>query len=247
MNLERARIVLCACIILAATSVTAQRYSGHPCMGGDPSLRHKLHSAAVGALSQPMSANGLFDEWSTSMLRPEGLPPESPGPCGKYRVIDPCEKYLVAYHAWRCMYCAGSAMDHLPSTAWAEGVEGDGIGEIVLVKVDITRPVRIWAGLGRSEALFRGNNRPRRVAVFALEGFGGGGKLKFAFHGVRVIGKREAELADVNNYQTLPLPAFSLSPDTRNDRHTFVAVEILSVYRGEKSRDTCISEINNAE
>ncbi len=234
-------------IVLAASALTAQRYEGTPCRAGDPSLKKKILSGTVGDLAEPMSPNGLFDEWSTSMLRPDGKPPESPGRCGKDRSMGPCEKYLALYHGWSCMYGAGSAMDHRPSTAWAEGADGDGIGEIVMVKVDITRPVRIWAGFGRSEKLFRANNRPRRVAVYALEGFGGSGKLMFLFDTIRVIGKHEAELKDVNGYQGLPLPAFRLSPDTRGDRHTFVAVEILSVYRGDTYRDTCISEINNVE
>ncbi len=239
--------LLFAALILAASAVTAQLYEGSPCRAGDPTLKKKIHSGTVGALAEPVSPNALFDEWSTSMLRPEGRAPESPGPCGKYRFNSPCEKYLALYHAWRCMYGAGSAMDHKPSTAWVEGADGDGIGEIVMVKVDITRPVRIWAGFGRSEKLFLANNRPKRVVVYALEGFGGSGKLLFDFNNIRVIGKREAELKDVNAYQELPLPAYRLSPDPRNDRHTFVAVEILSVYRGNNYRDTCISEINNAD
>lgn len=231
--------------ILLAAAATAQIYEGRPCGKGDPSLAGKLHEGKVGAISEPGGKNGLFDAWSTSMLKAEGSPPKSPGPCTKIEPGSRCEDYLMSHHEWTCMYCAGSAMDNNSHTAWIEGAAGDGIGEAVIVKADITRPVRIWAGFGRSEKIFRSNNRPKRVAVYALEGIGGAAQSEFAFADIRVLGRREVELRDLNGYQFLPLPAGTIPP--RENQHTFVAVEILSVYPGEKFKDTCISEINNRD
>jgi hypothetical protein len=238
-------LTILSAFILLTAAVTAQVYEGRPCGNGDPTLAQKLHAGKVGAISEPGGKNGLFDAWSTSMLRAEGTPPKSPGPCAKIEPGSPCENHLMSYHEWTCMYCAASAMDNNPHTAWVEGAAGDGIGEAVMVKADITRPVRIWAGLGRSEKLYRANNRPRRVAVYALEGIGGAAQSEFAFSDIRVLGRREVELRDVNGYQFLPLPAGTIPP--RENQHTFVAVEILSVYPGAKFKDTCISEINNRD
>lgn len=221
----------------------AQFYRGMPCTGGDHSLKQRLGSGRIESLKEPLGPNGLFNAWSTSMLKAEGTPPKSPGRCAEEDPGDACEHYLASYHEWSCMYCAGMAMDNNPATAWVEGAEGDGIGEAVLVKVDIARPVRIWAGFGRSEMVFRANNRPKKVAVYTLEGIGGAAQTYFEFADIKVIARRELELKDMNGYQPLPLPSGKVV--SREQQHTFVAVEILSVYPGEKFKDTCISEINN--
>jgi hypothetical protein len=61
--------------------------------------------------------------------------------------------------------------DGRSSTAWCEGVAGDGVGEIVIGPPLVEeRPVEIWIGYGKSPALFRSNGRPRRVRVHLLGG-----------------------------------------------------------------------------
>ncbi len=243
MRYKAARLIAAAGFLAIALAGWAQLYRGRPCGNGDPALREMLKAGKIGALSEPMVKNGLFDAWSTSMLKAEGVSPKAPGPCGEYAPGDPCEEYTMRLHEWSCMYCARAAMDDNPATAWVEGAEGDGIGEVVIVKADITRPMRIWAGFGRSDKIFSANGRPRRVAVYALEGIGGAAQSEFAYADIRVLGRREVELRDVNGYQFLPLPEGKIPG--RENQHTFVAVEILSVYPGQKHRDTCISEINN--
>ena len=55
-------------------------------------------------------------------------------------------------------------------TGWAEGDEGDGIGVDVVVPqiLDLTKPIRIWAGYGKSPELFVANGRPKRVQLDVL-------------------------------------------------------------------------------
>jgi hypothetical protein len=155
---------------------------------------------------------------------------------------------------WDCQYSAYNLRDGNSSTAWVEGVEGDGIGEVVLVRyIDIAKPVKIWAGYGKSAAVFKANNRPAKVKVYLL-----GSNCSIAsqsnvhYKPLRVASAREIVLQDVNAFQLLLLPPIQKPIKTEPCEYNegaeffyFLAIEILSVYKGTLFHDTCISEIQN--
>lgn len=56
-----------------------------------------------------------------------------------------------------CSYAPLILVDGDQLTGWAEGDEGDGVGVDVVVPqlLDLTQPVRIWAGYGKSPRTLR--------------------------------------------------------------------------------------------
>lgn len=208
------------------------------------SLKRGLKTGDVIPLLDPWY--GYRCAWATSTLAATGKPPALPS----VRPGDePDFEHERAYMEWSCMYAAGQITDGDPSTCWAEGAEGDGIGETVIARVDTGKALEIWAGLGKSEKLYRENGRPRKVNVRVLQASDCEvNQYSTVFRDIRVLAHRTVELRDVNGYQALPLPAFkplksNVSEACLDQITTFVAIEILSVYAGTKYRDTCISEI----
>ena len=151
---------------------------------------------------------------------------------------------------WECQYSSYNLIDGLPSTAWVEGVDGDGIGEVVLVQhIDINKPAIIWAGYGKSDALFKANNRPAKVKVYLLGSSCNtqGTQMSVIFPYFKVAGTKELVLKDVNGFQPLELPAIQDSVRIKGCEQGsffyFLAIEIRSVYKGTRYSDTCISEV----
>lgn len=197
-------------------------------------------------------------KWSSSHLGATGRPPAKPVPVAGQDDDEAGYEYYRKYEAWSCMYSALGAMDGDTATAWSEGKKDEGIGEILIVRVDTTKPVRIWNGLGASENLFRANNRVEKARVWALQAKRvrreiGQYEIGTVFQDITAVGSHEIILRDLNGWQPLPLPArkkLSFESEMADGKPvvsladaTFIAVEILSVYRGSKYNDTCISEI----
>lgn len=125
-------------------------------------------------------------------------------------------------------YEAVQAHDLDYCTAWAEGVQGPGIGESLTYQFANDSPrlhtVRISNGLVTSERLWRANNRVKR--------------LRMDENGVHVA---DLELADGMEDQTFTLPRlFGKRDDDQPMQLTFT---ILEVYPGDQYDDTVISEI----
>ncbi|MCP3795038.1 discoidin domain-containing protein [Paenibacillus sp. CH40] len=115
-------------------------------------------------------------------------------------------------------YAARNIMDGDASTAWCEGVKGDGIGEWVKVdfgSVQELRGFELINGLAKSSNAFQVNNRVKRM------------KLEFS------------------NGQTIMVDNDFLSNEFPNSAiHTsFVKITIEAVEKGSKYHDTCMSEI----
>ncbi|NMB75258.1 MAG: hypothetical protein GYA21_09020 [Myxococcales bacterium] len=231
-----------ALFVLGDFSVAfGQAYEGKPCTTkGNPALAKLEVGQDLGSLDQ--SLTGAFSAWATSTLAASGkMPAATPAPGED----DELNEAAWRRDEWSCMYAADKAFDGKVETAWCEGVKGTGAGEVVLVKVDVSRSISIWTGLGKSPALFAANARPRKVALWVLAAekalahqYGTG------FSGIRVLARGEAELADQNGFQELALPKFELPEGTAA---TFLAIQILSVYPGKRYPDCCISEVVNPE
>ncbi len=202
-------------------------------------------------LAQALAAGELprLDEvdrrsWASSTLAAEGKDPLRGSLPGR---ASGCA--LEAHARWTCRYAAGRAQDGDPRSAWCEGTPDDGVGEVLVARVDTSRPVEILAGLGASRALHAANGRPREVKVYVLQARERStGQCGDTFGRVSVLADHRAVLRDVDGYQPLPLPAAGPAPGGNarsRPEGSFVAVEILSVYPGARHRDTCVSEIRN--
>jgi len=183
--------------------------------------------------------------WATSML----LPSEPPG-------IEP-----EAWEGLSCRHSPAATQDADSATAWCEGVEGDGVGEVLALPWETSlypggserlrnvrtqtlsgrlTGLRIWAGYGRSPALFRANGRPRLLHVSAVhanlaEGPNQIPQYGWAHHNLTVTDLGDVELRDVNGWQEVSFPAVPL------EKLLFLALEIRSLYPGTRYHDTCVS------
>lgn len=234
-------------ILLASVAVAlGQAYEPQPCKA-DADLKAQLAAGTIGHVS-PRGPDYLLVS-ASSLLAPSGArPPDAD-------MDDPeWEEQLKAIDRWTCTYGPTQVVDGDPATAWSEGVDGPGIGEVLIVPLPPgDGPLRIHAGYGKSPERHQENARPRRVEV-ALLGPGWHppvmGELRST---LPVLGRHEVELEDRNGWQPLPLPTWSTPTDWDPERPpgwkietqepAFVAIRVLSVYEGSRWQDTCISEI----
>ncbi|MFC4994596.1 NADase-type glycan-binding domain-containing protein [Rubritalea tangerina] len=106
--------------------------------------------------------------------------------------------------------------------AWSEGVDGDGIGESVeieLSEAQILTDILITNGYSKSETSFKNNNRVKDVTL--------------TINGEKTM---KYKLYDHPFSQKVSLGGYA-KPVKK------LKLEIGSVYRGEKFRDTCLSDI----
>lgn len=208
---------------------------------------------------------------ATSWLPAEGTPPKPV----KYELYCPEENDFMAidefgnrgekdwfeyendrrYDEWAEMYAPGKCFDGKTDTAWCEGAKGDGIGEVVIAKVDVGRPVQIWSGFGKSQSIWEKNNRPKNIEIYILKGEYTGAGVSSINYRITAVAKKALTLADINGWQKLDLdefknyrsenafgnPAYNFSEYD----DSFIAIKILSVYKGSKYNDTLITEIAN--
>lgn len=232
----RSVLVLLAALSAAAAEARAQAQND-PCVrrGGNRVLPRQLRAGAV-----PRVRWSEETPWSWQALATSFRWPELEGPPRGESLEERLERA-----AWSCQYAGKQAWDGRPETAWCEGVAGEGIGETVLAFAE-GEEVGILAGDAGSDSAFAASNRPRRVRVYLLRALEDWGNPMDGadWRRLRVLGRHVVTLADANEFQPLPLPAPRAVARRMDESEThFVAVEILSVYRGAEGRHTCISEI----
>lgn len=118
-------------------------------------------------------------------------------------------------------YGADNLIDGSLANAWCEGVSGYGEGESVTLTLDgsyIVSGMKINAGYQKSLTSYYDNSRPKKIKV----SFSNGKSLTYT-------------LTDVMEKQTID---FGSEIETK-----YVKIEIVSVYKGNKYKDTLISEI----
>ncbi|WP_231503770.1 NADase-type glycan-binding domain-containing protein [Paenibacillus sp. 1-18] len=115
-------------------------------------------------------------------------------------------------------YAARNIMDGDASTAWCEGVKGDGVGEWIKIDFGSMQELKgfeLINGLAKSSNAFQANNRVKRM------------KLEFS--------NGQTMMVD-NNFLSNEFPDGAV--------HTsFVKITIEAVEKGSKYHDTCMSEI----
>ncbi|MDI7219141.1 hypothetical protein QMN07_16715 [Leptospira santarosai] len=214
--------------------------------GKIPSLNLGMAKAFRNAKDADGYEIGFTGDWSTSILAPNVTLPKLP----KEQNFDN-EKLFVKYDNLTCKYSPYYAMDGDPSTAWSEGVDGDGIGEVLLTFVDVRKKIKIWTGYGRSEEIFKNNNRPKDVTLYIFEALNtSDGTISITLQNLVLRGQVEYTLKDENGYQEISLPKVKLigskgTVGNSGDRFTVLGIKINSVYKGEKYQDTLISEVSN--
>ena len=130
----------------------------------------------------------------------------------------------------RFSYGAGNLHDFNHETAWAEGVEGDGIGEYVVYEFPGNCPrvttVNILNGYVKSEALWKANSRVKKLMVW------------YNNKPLAVL-----ELEDSRSLQEFEIGIAGYGPNGKESDKWSLKFEIMEVYPGEKYRDTVISDI----
>ncbi|MDI7208592.1 hypothetical protein QMN03_17125 [Leptospira santarosai] len=262
-------------LFLAVMSIFPQEYDGEPCypglsLVGKPKYgtmysQFLINNSRSLTLYEPINDiyPNYYSMWGSSFLKPDNKAPQkykgfSQGP-DNAKLLNP------EYVKWSCQYSPSSLVDKDPRTAWSEGVPGDGIGEVVIVRIDITKPIKIWGGFGRNEKLYKENNRPKKIKVhgfFALDC--SPGAMNFSsYSNFKYMDSYDYELIDQNTYQPLIISDSILKKyfEIRNELISkgkgdsycnfndeilsFIVIEISSVYKGSKYSDTIISEITN--
>lgn len=107
------------------------------------------------------------------------------------------------------------------STAWVEGVKGQGEGESITLQFDDeyeVKGLRIYSGYQKKADLYQKNSRPAKLRITFADG-----------------SSEVCELRDVNDMQEL---AFKNTVVTDK-----ITIAIEEVYKGSKYEDTVISEI----
>ncbi|WP_125250362.1 NADase-type glycan-binding domain-containing protein [Leptospira wolffii] len=234
--------IILVLLIFQSNTIKSQACESSPCTDkGDRNIIGKLKNDKIISSLEGKGKPENFKYWSTSLLKAGGIPPKIKKDDLGYGGID--------YEKWSCQYSAYAANDNNTKTAWSEGVPGDGIGEIVIVQVDVDKPVKIWPGFGKSKELYYSNNRPREIEVYIPQASGAAAnRCCKVFHDICLIGKGKVLLKDINGYQDLPLPNYEYLSSSEGEvktSNTFLAIEILSVYKGSKFQYTLITEVSN--
>lgn len=241
-------------LLLVGQFSLAQGYEGHPCAKGSLLLKSLMQKKEIKADVYINGCDPDRGQRVSSFLNASGKAPMSvknpnfkPPPDWEEADGD------YAHDNWTCMYAGGSAVDGNKSTAWVEGVAGNGAGEALMVtQLDLSRKVEILAGFGKSAALFAANNRPKTINVHIVRAHpepGSASQCGENYDALKLIATKKVTLRNVNEYQPLSLPIFKTETypyqNEAWDYHYWLMIEIIDVYPGSKYKDTCISEIRN--
>ena len=150
-------------------------------------------------------------------------------------------------------YGIASALDGDLSTSWAEGTQGSGIGEklVVFHEAGETRGdyLYIFPGWGGSQETWEKNNRLHAVTitVYGVKKYTitGGADLKY----LATIEEFTVSFIDQPQYQGIPIGRYLIEDNSWPSGIDLyiVVLEINSVYEGSKWDDTVIAEIQILE
>jgi hypothetical protein len=234
------------CAFLICNIAYAQGYEGKPCTSSafakELLIKKELKQIIFIGVCDPDQGQS-----ASSFLKASGKAPAK-GVAG-----DPDGDY--GYDTWTCMYSGYSAVDGNGTTAWVEGAEGHGKGELlVITRLDLSKKLEILSGFGKSQALFVANSRPKSINIHivrALPQEGGQSQCGDNYEALKIILTSKVTLKDSNQFQSLPLSEFKketyLFQDEKREYKYWLMIELIDVYPGTKYQDTCISEIRNVK
>jgi len=137
-------------------------------------------------------------------------------------------------------YKPANAFDSDITTAWVEGKDGDGSGEILAAFTLIySSKIGILPGYGTLKH-FKLNNRIKsaKLSVFEIAGRDANQCLGMFYTRGKLLETKMLTFED-----TMTIQYFSLSQDERPETGYLYTIEIISVYKGSKYNDTCIAEV----
>jgi F5/8 type C domain len=164
----------------------------------------------------------------------ESLPKRRPAPtegaiCANFSTPAGTDRYCVSSvlqsdpNVNRFNYGPESLFDHALNTAWVEGVDGQGIGEWIVVDFDgprLVKDIQIENGYNKDPIIYQKNSRVKDIKV--------------EFSGRE---KRSVTLKDTGTSQSIALPS------DQPLKAYWVKFTIESVYPGSTWQDTAISEL----
>ena len=229
--------------VIASFNAIAQEES-FPCKEANPQLKTLFKGETLERLYIHNCYGPGLQAMSSSYLKAGGTAPK----IIEYEDEIPDDSEYVA---WTCKYSMGNISDDNTATTWVEGVDGYGFGEVLVVPcLDLTKPIKIWGGYGKSSNSFYNNSRPKQVRLIIIQAeIDGATQYGTIYKNLRMVSQSQVELADVNGYQALEIPYYKPETYEKNSQpweyNYFLGLEIVEVYKGSKWDDTCISEIRN--
>jgi len=147
------------------------------------------------------------------------------------------------------------------STAWVEGVKGEGIGEWVMTPVNgnyqslyydneiatkkISLRLNIFNGFCKNTSTFKNNNRVKKAKIRLYEvPLRLGQHETVALEEPYITFETYIELVDSNTEQKFYFNFYPKASYSDGFLCLFIQLTILEVYPGEKYNDTCISELH---
>lgn len=198
---------------------------------------------------------GSWENWASSTLKAEGTAPKILAGNGEKE-----NSSRNASLAWSCMYSVASLTDKKTDTAWSEAVDGDGIGQIALIPVKYfprgkrkSAILKVFNGFGKSKKIWQSNNRVKEMVLHIASAKAGGVEYWTGYSSIEHKCKVPVTLKDQFGYQTVTIPLggcnwnvqFSAAEREMGadlQESLIIGLEIVSVYVGQKHRDTLISE-----
>jgi hypothetical protein len=156
--------------------------------------------------------------------------PTQGGICANFNAPAGIDRYCVSSvlpqdpEVNRFNYGPGCLFDNDPTTAWVEGVDGQGIGEWIVIEFDgprLVRDIQIADGYNKDRDLYLKNSRVKEM------------RIEFSDRQ-----KASVVLKDAGAMQSIALPK------GQPVAAYWVKFTIESVYPGSKFEDTAISELH---
>lgn len=218
----------------------AQAWEPHPCTGGDATIKSALANGqplqiGLTTRNREVGSEASLNAISSSHLAAPGSPPAAS--------TDPTIGDLPR-DMWSCTYAATAAMDGDLKTAWVEGAEGPGVGEVLIIPVPGAK-AEIALGCSGAPEYFAQNNRPKTVEILTLASASPMAlQSGILYSDARVAGRESVTFKDTPDWQPLP---FDVTGAPSPDHTLFLAIRLEEVYKGTAYDDTCIAEIREAK
>jgi len=151
-------------------------------------------------------------------------------------------------------YGAINLGDNNSNTCWAEGTEGDGVGEYIYMTIPKNiRGIRIRNGFQKSESIYKANNRPKKIEIELMACFMPSGFVTETHVGFAIsqpLVSLTKKLDDKLGYQDVILDFDwnnlykKIAGNNNFDKDRFILkITIKDIYKGNKWNDACISDI----
>lgn len=224
--------------LLWSSTASAQSYSGQGCSAPfHTTLKSEFQKGLVSP--QEGIAYAFYEKWSSSYLKSK-MPPKT---AATEMSAEDEEALASKQDQESCRFTVMSLTDNNTKTAWCEGAEGAGVGEVAVVLSAFKPNFKVKNGFGKSGETYVKNGRIKkmRVIVFSSNVFSKEftGSESNAVPELKKVFAQDVALQDIGDWQDVALT----NPPSSPDAFYTLGFEILEVYPGTQYQDTCVSEI----